>query len=52
MVTAGLNVAVQVDAFFNVILVEAAVPEQLPDHPLKVEPDFAAAVSVTRLPTT
>jgi len=42
--------ALQVDALLTVTLVDAVVPAQLPDQPVKTEPVFAAAFKVMLLP--
>ncbi|MBL8523407.1 MAG: hypothetical protein JNN20_06950 [Betaproteobacteria bacterium] len=48
---AGLNVAVQVAALLREILVVAEVPEQLPDHAMNTDPDWATAFNAMLLPT-
>ena len=45
-----VNVATQVALPLIDLLTDALVPLQLPDQPLKVDPDAAAAVNVTTLP--
>jgi hypothetical protein len=45
-----VNVATHVALELTVLLTEALVPLQLPDQPLKVDPDAAAADNVTTLP--
>ena len=46
----SVNVAVQVALTLSVLLTDALVPLQLPDQPLNVDPDAAAAHNVTTLP--
>src|ERR1700743_2398026 len=45
-----LKVAVTVVAAFNEMVQVALVPLQPPDHPVNLEPDLAAAVSLTDVP--
>jgi hypothetical protein len=44
-----LKVAVT-DWFEFIVTVQLPVPEQAPDHPANVEPEFGVAVSVTTVP--
>lgn len=46
-----LKVAVTDAAAFKAIVQLALVPLQPPDHPANFEPDFAAAVSLTDVPS-